>query len=141
VRGSGVITTASEDVTAIVGPARQGRQLIVSPPASRMSSLYRNPRSYRDLPGMETVACLALALNIPGWEQRTEAMREHSSWRIVATAHSNVLQIRTSSEESVIHGVLAHLFFMIGFALGITYIPDSQRRYGVGGLIADKTVV
>jgi hypothetical protein len=72
-------------------------------------------------------------------EQRTEVMREHYSWHMVATAHSHFLQIRTSSDESVVHGVLVHLFFMIGFALGITCMPDSQRGYGVGGLLADKT--
>jgi hypothetical protein len=113
-----------------------GRLLITRPTASGMDSRLLHPSTYRDLPSISTIDELAKALNVPDWKERTEALRTHRFWPVVEIALQQFRRTPLDRDETVVNSNFSSLVRNLGCALNLICNPDSQRSFGVGGILA-----
>jgi hypothetical protein len=112
------------------------RLLITRPTASGMDSRVLHPSTYRDLPSIPTINELAKALNVPDWKEKTKALRKHTLWPVVERALRDFRTTPLDKDETVINSNFSSLMRILGYALDLTCNPDSQRSFGVGGILA-----
>jgi hypothetical protein len=109
------------------------RKLITAPTASGLRSTVMHPMTYRDLPGISSVAALAKALNVAQWSEQVRVVRGHD-W--VVSTLQRFRNIPSTQSEAVVSAKFANLMSAISLALDITCNPDAECRFGVGGILA-----
>jgi hypothetical protein len=109
------------------------REIITKPSASGVRSTVMHPLTYRDLHDIPTVGGLAHALNVAEWSGQAELVRSNplvvDSWR----RFHNVI---STESEPVVSSEFNTLMRDISRALGVGISPKSERRFGVGGILA-----
>jgi hypothetical protein len=112
--------------------------LISSPSASGMRSLTLHPRAYRNLPNIASISDLAKALHVHDLRRKMRSLQKHPCWPVAERALVDFRNLSGTADESVVNSEFSHLMKTLSFTLGFKCSPDSQRRFGVGGILAES---
>jgi hypothetical protein len=120
--------------------ASRGRRFVIKKPtASKIPSLVLNPLAYRELGPIHSLDEFAIAMRVENWDSkvRTAQQGDPRLWELVFEESTELAGMARTFSESCVSTKFGVLVEILGKALSIKSKFLNERRFGIGGVLAD----
>jgi hypothetical protein len=120
--------------------ALRGRRFVIKrPTASNIPSLVLNPLTYRELGPIHSLDEFAIAMRVENWESKVRTAQQVAPlrWELVFEESTEFAAMARTRSESCVSAKFSVLVDILGKSLGIKSAVLEERRFGIGGVLAD----